>query len=86
MKSSKKLFLLALLLSILTLTNIIVHDFFCHEELHHLVSPIHHSFNHPSFNLLDFIGDGLKKCSALYQTGHKQYFANFVPSIFHPPD
>ncbi|MBC7364325.1 MAG: hypothetical protein H5U07_07265 [Candidatus Aminicenantes bacterium] len=86
MKSSKKFFFLAFLLTTLTLTNIIVHDFLCHEELHHLISPIHHSFNHPSFNPLDFIGDCLKNASSLYQANQKKYSENFTPSIFHPPD
>jgi len=86
MKSSKKIFLLAFLLTTLTMTNIIVHDFFCHEELHHLVSPLHHSFNYSSFNPQDFIQTRLTETSVLSQENREPGLASFVPSIFHPPD
>ncbi|MGB9835288.1 MAG: hypothetical protein ACPLRX_00950 [Candidatus Saccharicenans sp.] len=86
MKNKKIFFSLAFLLTLITLTNIIAHDFFCHEELHRLFSPVHHSFQHSSYNPVDFIIANLKEISIFGQDKSAEYLANFFPSIFHPPD
>ncbi|MBC7362315.1 MAG: hypothetical protein H5U06_08555 [Candidatus Aminicenantes bacterium] len=85
-KEQSQFFGLLFLLVVGALTNIIVHDFFCHEELHHLISPVHHTFDHPVISSIDLIRASLRESSKIYLEYSLIIPADFVPSIFHPPD
>ncbi|MDD8020237.1 MAG: hypothetical protein PHU81_03490 [Acidobacteriota bacterium] len=75
-----------MMLAAFSLSHIIVHDFFCHEEFYHLLSPIHQAFNQPVFSWFDVVqpaGGGLE---TIYLEQSDLLPTGFVPAIFHPPD
>ncbi|MGC8745028.1 MAG: hypothetical protein ACP5SQ_00175 [Candidatus Saccharicenans sp.] len=77
---------LLFLAAIISLTNIVIHDFSCHEELHRLASPIHHAFNFLDNNFLDLGQADHQSHSLLYINLSLALPSGFTPSIFHPPD
>jgi hypothetical protein len=79
-------FILFMILAAFSLTHIVVHDFFCHEEFHHLLSPIHHAFGQPSFSWLDLIQSAGGEPRAIYLEQSSLLPSGFSPVIFHPPD
>ncbi|MCI4444809.1 MAG: hypothetical protein JHC32_02150 [Candidatus Aminicenantes bacterium] len=83
--SWKSIWWLLYLAAIFSLTNIIVHDYLCHEELHRLVSPVHHSFNCPSSGVSHLIQADQKNYSLIFLNSSKSLPSDFTPVIFHPP-
>ncbi|MGB9893451.1 MAG: hypothetical protein ACPLRA_03490 [Candidatus Saccharicenans sp.] len=75
-----------LLIFILSLAHIIVHDFFCHEEFHHLISPIHHNFHQPNKIPLELVPPSPWQSSKVQPDYILNISSDFVPAIFHPPD
>jgi hypothetical protein len=88
MKDSQRtwVFILFMILATFSLSHAVVHDFFCHEEFHHLLSPIHHAFGQPSFSWLDLIQPAGGQARAIYLEQSALLPSGFSPSIFHPPD
>jgi len=74
------------LLFFLSLGNIIAHDFLCHEELHQLTSPVHHSFHHPRWDPQDLLLPDPGASEQISAPAEELHPSDFVPSIFHPPD
>ncbi|MDI6845276.1 MAG: hypothetical protein QME28_03975 [Candidatus Saccharicenans sp.] len=84
--SRGRLFFVLWGLFLFALTNTIIHDFICHEELHQLANPVHHSFSCPeNFDqeMISTIKPSAEKLSLLAECSLPFEFA---PSIFHPPD
>jgi len=77
---------LFLALGLLSLINIVAHDFSCHEELHQVSSPIHHNFNHPDFSSRELGGINLTEGFSIKPDPLFITASDFVPTIFHPPD
>jgi hypothetical protein len=80
------LFVLLFLVSAVSLFTIVVHDFFCHEELHRLASPVHHHF-HLSAGYSNDLGQSIQEPSGKLPADNIFLIkSDFVSSIFHPPD
>jgi hypothetical protein len=75
-----------MILAIFSLSHIVVHDFFCHEEFHHLLSPIHQAFGQPALSWFDLIRPAGGEPQAIYLEQSALLPAGFSPAIFHPPD
>ncbi|MDH7492376.1 MAG: hypothetical protein QHH44_00685 [Candidatus Saccharicenans sp.] len=86
MHRSQLSFLFFWLLFFISLGNIIAHDFLCHEELHQLTSPVHHSFHHPRWEAQDLPLPYPGGPEKIYAQTDELHPSDFVPSIFHPPD
>jgi hypothetical protein len=80
------IFLLFMILAAFSLSHIVVHDFFCHEEFHHLLSPIHQAVGQPVFSWLDLIQTASDGVQTIYLEQSALLPAGFIPAIFHPPD
>ncbi|HOP60381.1 MAG TPA: hypothetical protein PKZ60_03095 [Candidatus Saccharicenans sp.] len=79
-------FVFFMVLATFALSHVVVHDFFCHEEFHHLLSPIHHAFGHPDFSWLDLIQPAGGEPQVIYLEQSDLLPSGFSPVIFHPPD
>jgi len=78
------IFLLFILLAAFSLSHIVVHDFFCHEEFHHLLSPIHQAVGQPVLSWLDLIQPAGSGRQTIYLEQSALLPAGFIPAIFHP--
>lgn len=84
--AGRHLFYLLWLLFLLSLGHIIIHDYVCHEELHQLVSPVHHYFHNPASGSQDLLLSAAESSEKLFLPAIDPGPADFAPSIFHPPD
>lgn len=84
--SGRYVFYLLWLLFFVSLGNIIIHDFVCHEELHQLVNPVHHYFHNPDGNSQDLVRWTPGSSEKLFLRVIDFRPSDFKPSIFHPPD
>jgi len=78
--------LLFLFLIVLFGTTVVCHDYFCHEHLHELCSPLHSFYENPeSFEAGSFFGS-LPPRTYLPFPDEKIPHDEFIKNIFHPPD
>lgn len=84
--SCRLLFLALAFLFFISLGNIVIHDFVCHEELHQLVNPVHHYFHNPGGSSQDLVLVTPESSEKLVFRVMDFCPAGFTPSIFHPPD
>lgn len=75
-----------LLLIILSDATLVLHDYFCHDHLHELCSPLHYSFDSPEpFEPGAFFGH-LPRITRLSSSNEKIIGHDLIKNIFHPPD
>lgn len=82
---SRPLFYALAVLFFISLGNIILHDFVCHEDLHQLVNPVHHYFHNPTRSSQE-AGPADTGKFRLFFPVIESCPSDFTPSIFHPPD
>ena len=75
-----------LLLVILFGTIIVSHDYFCHDHLHELCSPLHAFYDNPEpFEAGSFFGSPPPP-TFLPSSNERIHHDVFIKNIFHPPD
>ncbi|RFT16820.1 MAG: hypothetical protein OP8BY_0762 [Candidatus Saccharicenans subterraneus] len=80
------LFYALAVLFFISFSNIVIHDFVCHEELHQLVNPVHHYFHNPARSSQDLVLRTPESSEKLFFRVIDSCPSDFTPSIFHPPD
>lgn len=79
------IFFLVLLVFLIS-TTIILHDYFCHEHLHELSSPLHSYYNNPEpFEARTLFGSPPPEIF-LSILNEKIHLCEYIKNIFHPPD
>jgi hypothetical protein len=82
--SLKKIYLLAFILLFGTI--VISHDYFCHEHLHELCSPLHSLFDSPAPVEVAILIGGPPPSFTLSVRNDKIRLFDYIKNIFHPPD
>ena len=77
---------LPLLLVVLIGGTLVLHDYFCHDHLHELSSPLHSFYDNPEpFKAESYLGNLLLE-PAFSIPDEKIQLDEFIKNIFHPPD
>lgn len=82
----RPLFFVLAVLFFISLGNIVIHDFICHEDLHQLVNPVHHHFHNPARSSQELILRTPESSEKLFFSVMESCPSDYTPSIFHPPD
>jgi len=78
--------LLPILLIVLIGATLVLHDYFCHDHLHELYSPLHSFYDNPEpYEAESYLGNPLLE-PALSIQDEIISLDEFTKNIFHPPD
>jgi hypothetical protein len=78
--------LLPILLIVLIGATLVFHDYFCHDHLHELYSPLHSFYDNPApYEAESYLGNPLLE-PVLFIQDENIHLDEFIKNIFHPPD